>query len=65
MPHDKNGVELKTGDVVTMEFVVKDVYPNVEYCSITLESVEPLYPGDVKTTLMSVNTKQIVKKAEQ
>lgn len=62
MPQDKNGTELKTGDVVTMEFVVKYVYLGVEYSNITLESVESLYPGETKTMLTSVNTKQVTKK---
>lgn len=61
MPHDRNGVEIKTGDHVTMEFVVKDVYPHDWLCNVSLESVERFYPNDDKTSLSAVNTRQVVK----
>jgi hypothetical protein len=36
MPHDKDGVELKPGDRVAMEFTVRDVFPGAETCNIAL-----------------------------
>ena len=62
MPHDKNDSVLKPGDVVIMEFVVKDVHGYEDYCNVSLESVEPLHPGSHKTTLSAVNTRQVYKK---
>lgn len=34
--HDKNGTELRVGDVVTVEFVVGDLYPGADTCNIRL-----------------------------
>jgi hypothetical protein len=58
MPHDMNGNLLKPGDRVSMWFDVKVVQTGDEYCNLTLESVEPMYPGNSKTGL-SVNAKQV------
>ena len=61
MPHTMQGAELQVGDEVIMRFVVKNVMTNEEYCNVTLESVEKLYPGNYPTTLGAVNTKQTEK----
>lgn len=63
MPHDKNGAELKVGDVVTVEATVKELSTGVEFCNIQLETVDPMYPGNAKTGLGWVNAKQVVKKS--
>lgn len=36
MPHDTNGVELKQGDIVTIQMTVRAVYPGAEMCNVTL-----------------------------
>lgn len=60
MPHDKNGALVNAGDTVTVEFVVSDVQTGTEYCNATLVSVEPMYPGEHKSSI-TINTKQAVK----
>lgn len=59
MPHDLNGNLLKVGDRVTVEFEVVTVYPTEELCNCTLATVEPMYPGEYKTSL-TINTRQAV-----
>lgn len=60
LPHDKNGTVVSVGDIVTVEFVVKDVSPNDEYCNCTLETAIPMFPANYATSLV-VNTKQVNK----
>ena len=42
MPHDRNGVKVNAGDVVTMRFVVQSVDSAGETgCNVTLVALEP------------------------
>jgi hypothetical protein len=64
MPHDKSTQLLAVGDHVTMEFVIKSITSNEDYCNCSLESVIPIHPGSVppnNTTISAVNMKQLVK----
>lgn len=61
MPHDANGVELKEGDSVIMEFTVQKVLANEEFCNVNLVSVLPCYPGINPTYFSAVNTRQVKK----
>jgi hypothetical protein len=62
MPHDVNGIELKVGDRVTIEFVVKEVHMTEEYCNVRLKSILPMPPyTDQFIDLMAVNTRQTKK----
>lgn len=36
MPHDKNGVALRPGDRVIVEFTVRAVYSTAETCNVDL-----------------------------
>jgi hypothetical protein len=64
MPHDKNGNLLVKGDRVSLECVVKEVTSQgEEYCNVTLETVEPMYPGTHKT-VVTANAKQVVRIGE-
>lgn len=60
MPHDKNGTELKVGDTVQVAAKVLSIQPTEDYCNLSLETVEPMYPGDTKSSL-TLNAKQVVK----
>lgn len=60
MPHDRKGNLLKAGDHVLIEATVKDVQAGEEYCNVTLETVEPMYPGDSKSTIV-LNAKQVTR----
>ena len=57
MPHDKNGKLVEKGATVNVSFKVVDVYTGDDYCNASLETVEPMFPGDHKTGL-TINTKQ-------
>jgi hypothetical protein len=58
MPHDKNGKELKVGDRVNVEYEVTAVHTGEEYCNVSLQTVEPMFPGDSKTPA-TLNAKQV------
>lgn len=61
MPHDKNGKELHIGDLVTIACVIKEIsQESTDYCNITLESVEPMYPSN-RLNIIALNTKQVEK----
>lgn len=60
MPHDKNGVELKAGDRVTVECVVEEVSATPDHCNVKLKTVEPFHPNKDGNTSW-FNTKQVVK----
>lgn len=60
MPHGKNGEELKKGDEAIVRVKITDIQTGSEYCNCTVETVEPMYPGQDKTTI-TLNTKQIEK----
>ncbi len=58
MPHDKNGNLLKEGDTVLIEATVRTIQTGEEYCNLTVDTVEPMYPGDSKTAI-TLNAKQV------
>lgn len=45
-----------------MDFKVKEIHNTEEYCNLNPESVIGLYPGEGKTPLGQVNSRQVVKK---
>jgi hypothetical protein len=61
MPHDRDGKVLSIGDYVYVPCVVTMIATVEEHCNVTLETVEPMYPGDYKTTI-TLNSKQVEKK---
>jgi hypothetical protein len=65
MSHDVNGVEIKVGDRVTIEFEVKEVYMTHDFCNVKLRSKLPMPPyHDQFIDLAAVNTRQTVKVIE-
>ena len=60
MPHDKNDRPLAVGDRVTVTYIIKSIATNPEYCNLTLETVEPMFPDEHKTTIC-LNAKQVIK----
>lgn len=60
MPHDKNGKLLEVGDIVNIPCVVKSISTGTDYCNLTTETVEPMYPGEYKTGI-TLNAKQVIK----
>lgn len=62
MPHDINGYGLNAGDEVLVRCKVVTLHTADEYCNVTLETVEPMYPGQSKTGI-TLNARQVVKAA--
>jgi hypothetical protein len=60
MPHDINGKLLEVGDVVMVPVKILTISPGTDYCNISVETVEKMYPGEYKTTF-TLNGKQVVK----
>jgi hypothetical protein len=60
MPHDRKGNLLAAGDRVTISATVQSVQAGEEYCNVTLETEEPMYPGTDKS-FITLNAKQIDK----
>lgn len=60
MPHDKNGNLIEVGDLVNIPCVVKSIYQGEEYCNVTLETTEKMYPSMTPTGI-TLNSKQVEK----
>lgn len=58
MPHDKNGHQLGVGDLVLVPCYVVQVHSTQDHCNLSLETVEPMYPGTFKTDI-TLNTRQV------
>lgn len=63
MPHDKNGAPLSVGDRVNIKAVITSTSEGEEYCNLSLETEEVMFPGNNKTVL-SLNAKQVVRETE-
>lgn len=59
MSHDKNGTPLKEGDKVLVEFDVKEVSANADFCNCKCETTLPMLPGTQPVTIW-FNTKQVL-----
>lgn len=49
MPHDSTGRELQVGDEVVIVCKVETIYPDAEFCNLTLKSVEDRTDGSKET----------------
>lgn len=60
MPHDIHGTLLQVGDAVLVPAVVTQITMTEEYCNVTVETREPMFPTTNKNTIV-LNAKQVVK----
>lgn len=58
MPHDRIGQKIEVGDHVMVPCVVKEVHPTDDFCNLTLETLEPMYPAGTPNTIV-LNTKMV------
>ncbi len=59
MANDRKGEELNVGDVVMIPCVVKSIdSPHDEFCNITVETAERMYPCEHKTQII-LNGRQV------
>jgi hypothetical protein len=63
MPHDRDGELVKVGDKVNIPAIVTAIQTGEEYCNISVQPVEPMYPSDRHDTI-TFNSKQVVKEKE-
>jgi len=57
--HDRNGNEIKLGQIVKIDFVVTALYGESDYCNVRLESVHPMPGNGTYICESAVNTKQV------
>ena len=63
MPHDKNNNVLAVGDSVIIRAKITSIQMGEEYCNLSAETDEKMYPGENKST-MTLNAKQVEKVGE-
>lgn len=60
MPHDRSGNVLEVGDKISIGATVKSITTGEEYCNVTVETDEAMFPGTYKTAI-TLNAKQVDK----
>lgn len=63
MPHDIDGSEFHVGDIVQVECKITEIHMTEEYCNISLETIQKMYPSENRTNLV-LNGKQVRLKNE-
>lgn len=58
--HDKNGTELKVGDVVLIPAIIKSLSPSEEYCNVSVETLHGRRPDGIPETFSAINTAVLV-----
>lgn len=54
--HDRNGTELKEGDIVLIPAKITQLSPEEGYCNVSVETVHGRRPDDCKETISAINT---------
>jgi hypothetical protein len=54
--HDRNGTELKKGDVVLIPAVITELYAGEEFCNVQLKTVDGRRPDGMKELIGAINT---------
>jgi hypothetical protein len=54
--HDRNGTELRQGDVVLIPAVITGLSPGEDYCNVSLQTVHGRRPDDAKEYIGAINT---------
>lgn len=63
MPHDLTGRELQVGDTVWVPAKVTRIHAGEDYCNLSLETTEPMFPGNDKSAL-TLNARQVLLQGE-
>lgn len=59
--HDKNGTELKVGDIVLVPAVITQLSTGTEeYCNVSIETVHGRRPDGSKERMSAINTGVLV-----
>lgn len=59
MPHDRDGKLLGVGDSVLIPARIVSITDTEEYCNVSLETSQPMFPGDSRSSI-TLNAKQVV-----
>jgi len=51
MPHDYFGQVLEVGQKVLVPCRIKEIHPGENFCNLTLETTQPMFPSDSKTVI--------------
>jgi hypothetical protein len=54
--HDRNGTELKKGDIVLITAEIMDLYAGDEYCNTSLRTVHGRRPDGAQEHIGAINT---------
>lgn len=57
--HDRNGTELKKGDVVALEGVVEELTGGEDYCNVSIRCTSNVRPNPTRFDLHTVNTNEL------
>lgn len=60
MPHDRDGKELKVGDIVHIPCRIKEIHLTEEYCNLNVRSLQKMFPSDNFSDFV-INSRQCVK----
>lgn len=58
--HDRNGTELKVGDIVNLPCRITSLAPTDAYCNVEITTLYPSRSDGAKTSFSAMNTAQIV-----
>ncbi len=61
--HDRDGRPITEGDLVNVPCVVKSYCGGTDYCNVTVETVEKMFPSEHKSCF-SLNSRQVVKSGD-
>lgn len=59
MPHDRDGRPLRVGDVAIVPVIIKEIHQTADWCNVTVETSEPMWPGHKYTTIV-LNSAQVI-----
>ncbi len=65
MPHDKNGRELKVGDIVLVPCKIKAIHMTEQYCNTDLETMLPGFPREMLAREFTLNSRQTIRKGRE
>lgn len=60
MPHDRKNALLAIGDKVNIPAEITAIQQGTDYCNVTLETDENMFPGIHKSTI-NLNSRQVEK----
>lgn len=57
--HDRNGTELKVGDRVALEGIIRELQPGDDYCNVVIQSTSYVMPNTDRFDRHTFNTHEL------